>query len=171
MLFSRSSKLKSSAIALLFFQIISLSADGQTSPGQTGGGREMEIKLYFSNPKLPAYQDDCGAGEFVRRKIPATRQVADAVLRQLFAGPTAAEKARGMQGGAELGKYYLGVGIKNGTAVVNFRPGAEKYLYVTGGMCDQDRALTPLVKTLKQFGSVKRVAYAINGKIIEDWDI
>jgi hypothetical protein len=158
-------------ILLVFTQIVGLSAFGQTASRKERSGRELSVSVYFTNPELPGYRDDCGDGGFVIRKIPATRRVADAALKLLFAGPTEEEKAKGLESLAPLGSFYLGVSIKNGTATVNFRPGAEKYLYVSGGLCDQARALTPIDKTLKQFSSVKSVVYAINGKIIEDWDV
>jgi Sporulation and spore germination len=132
---------------------------------------DIEIKVFFSNPKLPAYDTDCGAGEFVRRKIPATRTVADAALRQLFAGPTEAEKAKGMEGIASLGKFYRGVAIRKGVAIVNFSPGAEEHLRVNGPLCMQDQVLAQIINTLKQFGTIKSVEYAINGKIIKEWDV
>ena len=91
-------------------------------------------------------------------------------MRLLFAGPTAEEKAKGMESLSPLGAYYLGVSIKDGTAVVNFRRGAEKYLFVSGPVCQQERVLTPIVKTLKQFSTIRSVDFAINGKIIEEWD-
>ncbi|MEP6849535.1 MAG: GerMN domain-containing protein, partial [Acidobacteriota bacterium] len=132
-------------------------------------GDDVEIKVFFVNPKI-ANGNDCDTGEFVTRKIPKTTKVADAALRQLFAGPTDAEKQKGMEGIASLGSYYIGVTIKNGKAIVNFKPGAEKYLYVDGPFCMQSGVLTPISKTLTQFSSVKDVDFAINGKIIEDWD-
>lgn len=158
-------------ILLAFLQIAAPSASGQTVSKKTRGGREMSVRVYFTNPELPGYRDDCGEGGFIIRKIPATRRVADAALKLLFAGPTDEEKAKGLQSLAPLGRFYLGVSIKNGTAIVNFRSGAEKYLYVSGGLCDQARTLTPIAETLKQFSAIKSVVYAINGKIIEDWDV
>lgn len=136
-----------------------------------GPPADIEIKVFFSNPKLPAYENDCGAGEFVTRKIPATQAVADAALKQLFAGPTEAEKAKGMEGIASLGKYYRGVSIRKGVAIVNFRPGAEEHLRVNGPLCMQDQVLAQIINTLKQFGTIKSVEYAINGKIIKEWDV
>ena len=132
---------------------------------------EIEIKVFFSNTKLPGYENDCGAGEFVRRKIPSTPAVADAALKLLFAGPTDAEKAKGMEGIASLGKYYRGVSIRKGVAVVNFRPGAEEHLRVNGPLCMQDQVLAQIINTLKQFATIKSVEYAINGKIIKEWDV
>jgi hypothetical protein len=39
-----------------------------------------------------------------------------------------------------------------------------------GTACEQEQILTPMDKTLKQFGTIKTVEYAINGKVIEEWD-
>ena len=158
-------------ILLVFIQIAALSANSQTVSKKTGSGREISVKVYFTNSELPDYRDDCSAGGFVIRKIPETRQVANAALKLLFAGPTAKEKAKGVQSLAPLGRFYIGVSIKKGVAIVNFRSGAEKYLYVSGGLCEQARTLTPIAETLKQFSTIKSVEYAIEGKIIEDWDI
>ena len=159
--------LKTSFICLLpFFAITGL---GQ-SKNVVKPTQQIEIKVYFTNAKLPEFANSCGAGEFVRRKIASTKQVADAALKTLFAGPTAEEKAKGMDSIDSLGDYYIGVTIKKGTAIVNFRPGAEEYLHVTGPICMQETVLTPIVKTLKRFKTIRSVDYAIDGKIIEDWD-
>lgn len=132
--------------------------------------RDIELWIYFTNPKLPDWANTCGAGEFVVRKVAPTKQTANAALKLLFAGPMVAEQAKGMVGLAPLGDYYRGVSIKDGVAIVNFRPGAEKYLHVSGAACQQEQVLTPIVKTLKRFSTIKSVDFAINGKIIEDWD-
>ena len=131
---------------------------------------DLEIKVFFTNPKIPN-GNECDTGEFVIRKIPRTTQVADAAVRQLFVGPSANEKAKGMEAIPSLSDYYIGIAIRKETAVVNFRPGAEKYLHVDGPLCMQDSVLTPILKTLRQFPAINNVDYAINGKIIEDWDV
>jgi hypothetical protein len=171
---------KNIRLAVLFLVILQVSvvtAFGQKSsikktpaPKSASGQLEMEIKIFFTNPKLPEFENSCSAGEFVKRKIPVTRQVAAAALRQVFAGPTAEEQAKGMESISPLGAFYIGVSIKKGVAVINFRPGAEKYLHVNGPICMSDTWLAPMVQTLKQFPPVKSVDFAINGKIIEDWD-
>ena len=132
--------------------------------------RDIEVLVYFTNPKLPEWANTCGAGEFVKRRVKPTRKLADAALRLLFAGPNVSEQAKGMEGLGPLGKYYRGVSVKDGVAVVNFRRGAEKHLHVLGPACRQEQVLTPIVETLKRFSTIKSVNYAINGKIIEEWD-
>ena len=58
--------------------------------------RDIELMVYFTNPKLPEFANTCGAGEFVKRRVKPTKKLADAALRLLFAGPTVAEQAKGM---------------------------------------------------------------------------
>ncbi len=156
---------------LLFVVFVLCFSTIYTAASSLSRSSDIEIKVFFSNPKLPAFDNDCGAGEYVIRKIPSTRAVADAALKQLFAGPSEAEKAKGMEGIVALGKYYRGVSIRKGVAIVNFRPGAEEHLQVNGPLCMQDTVLSPIVNTLKQFATIKSVEYAINGKIIKEWDV
>jgi spore germination protein GerM len=138
-------------------------------PGRDSVGPRHRGQSVLYEPQAPK-RNDCDTGEFVTRKIPSTKAVADTALRQLFAGPTSDEQTRGMQGIEPLGDYYIGVTVRKGTAIVNFRRGAEQYLHVTGPICIQDSVLTPIVKTLRQFPTIRNVDYAINGKIIEGWD-
>lgn len=151
-------------LCFLLAASVNISAMPLSSP------REVEIKVFFSNTTLPAFETDCGAGEYVTRRIPATRRVADAAMKQLFAGPTDAEKAKGMEGIPLVGKYYLGVSIKKRVAIVNFRPGAEEHL-LNAPLCMQDVRLSMIENTLKQFSAIKSVQYAINGKVIKEWDV
>jgi hypothetical protein len=130
--------------------------------------KPLKIKLFFFQPD--AEYSDCGAVGVAYRKIPNTKQVARETLKLLFAGPTAEEKAKGMQGIEKLGALFIGITIKNRKAIINFRPGAEKYLYVSGPICISQTVLAPIEKTLLQFRNIKSFDYAINGKIIEDWD-
>ena len=162
-------KLTKFAITILFLSSITVGSVGQLQsniPTQ----RKISIKIFFPNPTLPEFDKTCGAGEFVKRRIPFTRRVADAALRQLFAGPTKHEKSKGMRSLEHLGDYYIGVSIKKGAAIINFRPGAEKHLKVYGTACEQEFTLNPIAKTLKQFKSIKSLEYAIKGKIITEWD-
>jgi hypothetical protein len=89
-------------------------------------GREIKLKLFFTNPNHPDFATTCGAGEFVERKIPSTKRLADAALRLLFAGPTPQEKAKGMESLEQLGRHYLGVSVKRVAAVINFAPPQRK---------------------------------------------
>ena len=130
--------------------------------------KDGEIKLYFSN--ITKNYNDCGSVGVAYRKVRKTKNIADESLKLLFAGPTAKEKAKGLERIKKLGNFYIGVTVKNHKAIVNFRRGAEKYLYVSGPICISQSVLAPIEKTLLQFKIIKTVDYAINGKIIEGWD-
>jgi len=152
----------------------------QTVPAQTGG--TMQIKLYF-----PTEEDEAIDKLIeVRRSIKKTTRVADAALRELFKGVTEDERQKGLTsayavsdivtGRGEcqgdkmkpLGAYLIGVTIKRGIATVNFRPAAECYLQ--SAISQMDRVMNPIDKTLMQFKSIKEVQYALNGKVITEWD-
>jgi len=166
-------------LAALFLTIF-LIGFGQTARAQTGG--TMKIKLYF--PK-----DDPDADNelvAVERNIKRTNRVADAALRELLKGVTEDERKKGLDSaysvdsivtGREecsrdkmkpLAAYYLGVSVKKGTATVNFRAEAECYLQSAAFM--MSRVMNPIDATLKQFSSIKEVQYALNGKVITEWD-
>ncbi len=130
--------------------------------------KPLEIKLYFSN--FTRNYNDCGSVGIAYRKVRKIKNTADESLKLLFAGPTAKEKAKGLERIKKLGNLYIGVTIKNHKAIINFRRGAEKYLYVSGPICISQTVLAPIERTLLQFKNIKSVDYAINGKIIEDWD-
>lgn len=166
--FSKCWKTKNSISTRGFLLMLIVFAIGASiAPAQTAKP-QMKITIYLPSPDETV--SDCGAVRAVTRKIAATRQTANAALQLLFAEPLAAEKSAGMQSLATLGDYYLAVSIKKGAATINFRNGAEKFLYVSGPICRQTQVLTAIEKTLLQFGSIKSVEYAIDNVIIEDWD-
>ncbi len=164
--------MKTLILLLLLVLVPGLSepVSAQSAQNRRTKPRQITLHIFFTNQKHPDFETTCGAGEFVERRVPATRRVADAALRTLFAGPTPEETAKGMEKIPKLGDYYLGVSIKRGTAIVNFRRGAEKHLYTGGPVCMQETVLTPIEKTLVKLGGIKTVQVAINGKIIEEWD-
>lgn len=142
----------------------------------------MKIKLYF--PK-----DDPDANinlVAVERTVKRTNRVAETVVRELLKGVNENERKMGLTSAyavenlitgrdecarekmKPLAAYFLGVSIKRGTAIVNFRPAAECYLQSTVTM--MNFVMDPIDATLKQFPTIKRVEYALDGKIITEWD-
>lgn len=142
----------------------------------------VRYKVYFVKDNA-GFEEHIIAVERIRLKTP---RVADAALRDLFKGPNLGEQKEALDSYYRprdvikyiefckpekllpLSEYYKGVSIKNGTAIVNFSPDAACYLQSTPAMAHV--VLTPIELTLKQFKTVKRVEYALNGKIIVDWD-
>ncbi|HVE55788.1 MAG TPA: GerMN domain-containing protein [Pyrinomonadaceae bacterium] len=147
---------------------------------QTGG--TMKIKIFL--PK----DDTNGEIELVavERTVKKTSRIADAALRELLKGASDDDRKKGLtdsysvksiitgrdecQGDKmkPLGAYLIGVTIKKGVAIVNFRPEAECYLQ--SAITAMDYVMKPIEATLKQFPSIKGVDYALNGKIITEWD-
>jgi spore germination protein GerM len=165
--------------AALFLSVFLL---GFSQPARAQTGGTMKIKLYF--PK-----DDPNAEielVAVERNVKRTSRVADAALRELLKGVTESERKKGLTSayavdsivtGREecrrdkmkpLVAYYLGVSVKRGTATVNFRAEAECYLQSAITM--MKFVMEPIDATLKQFPSIKEVQYALDGKVITEWD-
>lgn len=164
--------------ALALLSIFSCGAQAQ--PGKT-------VQVFFLH--------DTGKGlpeaVAVSRTITGTANVLKNALIALFKGPADEEKARGLSAffspetvedyntecqkkrdaGAlkPLGRYFIGATIlRDGTAVIDFRPDAMCYLENTPGSAY--RVMEPIERTARQFTSVKDVQYSIDGKRIEGWD-
>ena len=151
-------------------------------PASAQTGETLKIKIYL--PK-----DDPNAElelVAVERTVKRTSRVADAAVRELLKGAAESERKMGLTSFYEvrnlitgrdecarqkmkpLAAYFIGVTMKKGTAIVNFRPEAECYLQSTITM--MTFVMNPIDATLKQFKSIKTVEYAINGKVITEWD-
>ncbi|MES2436653.1 MAG: GerMN domain-containing protein [Patescibacteria group bacterium] len=151
-----------------------------TLKSATAADTTLEISLFYVNTTSPDFNVSCAATGKVTRIIPKTVATADAALKELFKGPTATEKSQGLissfdkplegstQDPKPLRDHYIGVTVKNGKATVNFKPDGMTYLNSTA--CMQESVKTSIEKTLKQFSSITEVVYAINGKVVTDWD-
>ncbi len=147
---------------------------------QTGG--TMKIKIY-----LPKDDPDGNVNLVaVERTVKRSSRVADAAVRELLKGANDAERKKGLTSVYEvkdiitgrgecqsakmkpLGAYLIGVSIRRGTAIVNFRPEAECYLQSAITM--MNFVMEPIDATLKQFPSIKKIEYALDGKVITEWD-
>lgn len=123
----------------------------------------------------------------VRRPLGGIGYTPDAALRLLLEGPNATEKAAGVDsdydaeavafyqgncattpGLRRLVDYYIGVTVSRGTATVNFRPAAMCYL--NAATSSQEQIKEPIYRTLRQFSTIKKVRFAINGKVVKYWD-
>jgi spore germination protein GerM len=164
--------------ALLFGILIT--GFSSTALAQTGG--TIKIKLYFAKAD-PDADNEVYA---VERTIKKTARVAEAALRELLKGVSEEDRKKGLASSYEVGDivtgreecasgkikplrtYLIGVTIRRGVAIVNFRPEAECYLQ--SAAFAMARVMNPIDATLKQFKTIKRIEYALNGKIITEWD-
>jgi len=135
--------------------------------------KTTNIKLYFPNSR--SQQGDCTVKVFpVTRSIPKTTAVARAALEQLFAGPNSQEKARGFYSdfSEDTKSFFFSVNVKNRAAYVSLR---DPTLTPTMGnfttSCGGSNFFGQVENTLKQFRSIKKVFFAINGdpSLFYDW--
>ena len=127
------------------------------------------LRVYFSAEAHAAGQArpelDCTSVVALKRQVPRTTAVADAALRQLFAGPTEAERAQGYRSpfsGATAGLLKR-VFIEHGTAYVDLHD-LRAQLGDATSSCGAAEFQTQLERTLRQFPTVRRGIVAIEGE-------
>jgi len=133
--------------------------------------RRRTIRVYYANTKFDPGMSDCSKVFPVKRSIPATASVAGAALEQLFNGPTRREKARGYFSpfSSRTKAILLGVRIAGGTAYVNLKD-FTRTLPNTSASCGSAEFVAEMETTLKQFPSIKKVIFAIEGKPQDFYD-
>lgn len=126
----------------------------------------MTVKLYFGNEKFNPNMEDCNKVYPVTRTIPKTKAMATAVLEELFKGITAEEEAKGYTAfpAQEMKGILLGVKVKNKAAFVNFKELITQQMPNASARCGSSFFFSQIENTLKQFPTVKKVFYAIEGK-------
>jgi spore germination protein GerM len=135
--------------------------------------KTITIKVYYANEKRNPNAEPCGLVFPVYRRIPRTDAVARAALEQLFAGPTEKEKAEGYYSwfSPKTKSVLKSIVIKNKMAYVNFKPDA--FAILPGGVstsCGSDQFLSEMEKTLRQFPSIKKIFYAVDGNPAEFYE-
>jgi spore germination protein GerM len=126
--------------------------------------KKTSLKVYFTNEKLNPGMADCGKVFPLTRKVASTSSIATAALEQLFSGPSASERAKGYVStfSDSTKSILISVKVKKGTAYVNlkdFRP----IIPNTSASCASELFLAEMDTTLKQFPSIKKAVYAIEG--------
>ncbi len=121
------------------------------------------IKVYFHPDKLDPDWADCKKVAPVTRTIPKTSRVAAAALQELLKGPTPQEEMdfSGFKP-PETNGILKSVGVKNGTAYVNFTKAVYEQMGNATSSCGGG-FFSMIEATLKQFPTIKRVYYAIEG--------
>lgn len=133
----------------------------------------VEVIMHFTDVAT-LEKSDCRATIPIKRKVHVTNDLLDSTLRLLLQGVTENEKGKGLgdsfgfKSSNPLINYYIGVRVQGGTAIVNFQKGAMAYLDNT--LCMQESVKAPIEKTLLEFSDIVAVKYAIDGKIIEEYE-
>ncbi len=129
------------------------------------------VKLYFHNEKFNPNAEDCRAGYPVTRTIPKTPAIATATLELFLKGVTEEEKQKEYWSFSpdETEGILKSVNIRNGAAYVNFTNRLLTQMGVASTSCGSG-FFARLEMTLKQFPTIKRVYYAVEGNADEFYE-
>jgi hypothetical protein len=171
--------------ALLILGLVPVTACRDSVPADEPVAREdpspsvvlTEVTLYFTDTE-ELQVADCGAVLAARRVVPDSLATPTHVLRLLLDGVGVSERSAGMSSqfdpapaiGADrpLADYLLGIEVRDGTAFLDFAPGALPYL--NNAACLQAAVKQPIIRTLQEFPEIDRVVFRIGGEPFEDWD-
>lgn len=136
-----------------------------------GCAQTLPVKIYLSNEKFDPEALDCGKVYPVTRNVPKTKAVARAALEELFKGVTPEEKAKGYWSFFDETKSVLrNVNFKNGAAYINFKSIVIEKLGNATTSCGGSAFDGQIETTLKQFKTIKKIFYAIEGKPADYYD-
>ncbi|MDX6534041.1 MAG: hypothetical protein QOF68_1785 [Gaiellales bacterium] len=131
--------------------LVSTPTTGAGSTPSTTGGEEMPLRIWLTS------------GETVwpvTRMVPKTDGVGAAAMNAMLAGPTETETSIGIGSTVPADTHLLGLSIAGGTATVDL---SNEYA-AGGGTLSMTMRLAQVVYTLTEFPTVKRVAFALDGK-------
>lgn len=150
---------------------VSSATESTTEPTEALLPGIMNLKVYFGNRRFNP-DGDCGRVYSLNRDIPLTQAVAKASLRELFAGPTLKEKEEGYTSffSEKTENILKKIKIENGVAYVDLAD-IRTIIPNASTSCGGAQFLAEVDKTLKQFSTIKKVIFAINGdpKTFYDW--
>ena len=124
----------------------------------------MTVKVFFHNEKLNPNQENCTKVFPTTRNIPKTKAVARAALDELFKGTTGEERRKEFWSfpAEDTSDIIKSLNIRNGVAFLNFKKIVFEKLGNTTSSCGGG-FYSSIEATLKQFPTVKRVVYAVEG--------
>ncbi len=154
-------------ISLLALMIVAFSLVSFAQKSET-----MTIKLYFTDSRNNPNVEDCAKVRAVTRTIPKTNAVAKAALEELFKGATKTEEADELSSifSEETKDILISVKIKKGVAYINFKGKVVEILGNATTSCGGSSYYASVEKTLKQFPTIKKIFYAIEGNPTEYYD-
>lgn len=131
------------------------------------------VQVFYGNERLGnASANPCRQVYPLRREVPRGSDLAGAALEQLFAGPSVAERA---QGYSSWFSEHTANALKrfwtlDGTAYVDLAD-IRSTIPNASTSCGSGQLLSQMESTLKQFGTVRRILYAIEGqpRTFYDW--
>jgi spore germination protein GerM len=132
--------------------------------GAGTGGPTTSFDVYFHNDALAADASDCTAVFPVHRVVPQTQAVASEALRSLFGGPNTEERGAGYRSffSSDTAGLLKRLRIGHGTAYVDLEDPRDLLAGATSS-CGAAELQSEIATTLRQFPSVERVIFAIEG--------
>jgi len=136
-----------------------------TSTQPNLSNKAIEVKVYFANSKLNP-ENNCSLVYPVKRTISINGDPFLQTLNLLFIGPTEEEKNEGYSSVFSLDTKDI---LKNfdidekGTAYIDFYD-IKNIIPKVSSSCGSQEFLSSIENTLKQFGVINKVIYAINGE-------
>ena len=118
------------------------------------------VEVYFGS-MASAGEDECLKAMPLERHVPETNALARAAVAELLKGPTLQERQAGYFTSLPPDVTINRLAITDGVAEVDFSDTLERGV---GGSCRVTAIRNQIIKTLKQFASVKDVVISINGR-------
>lgn len=133
-------------------------------PTELPGSQKITLRIFFNNSSRNQ-ESDCRKVYPVNRQVTKTTAVAKAALNELFAGPTTAEKAEGYSSffSSATKNILKSVKVEEETAYVNLTD-IRPIIPNASTSCGSAQFLAEVETTLKQFPTIKKVIFAINGE-------
>jgi len=159
---------------LLTLLVLTFSAAVFAQPGKPMASKpqSMTIKIYLSNDKLNPNIDDCTKVFPVNRTIPKTTATAMAAMKELFKGATKDEETKGYSGmpAEDTNGILKSINVKNGAAYVNFTKLLLTQMGTATTSCGGAQYFGMIESTLKQFPTIKKIYYAVEGNANEFYE-
>jgi hypothetical protein len=131
---------------------------------EQGDQETVQAVVYFNNSKkTPAEETDCGYVYGVERTISAAADYYQAVLNELFTGPTEKEQEQGYFSlfSPETADILESVRVKGDTAYVNLKD-IRTTIPSANASCASRNFFAQVEEALKHKGEVEEVIFAIN---------
>lgn len=131
----------------------------------------MLVTVYFGNEVLNPAAADCGQVYAVHRSVPASSDVLTATVKELLAGPTAAEKSAGYTSwfSSATAQALIGAKVAGTTSYLNLTD-IRTIIPNASTSCGSAALLAQLRTTAQQAGMTPSVRYAINGQPAPFWE-
>ncbi len=131
----------------------------------------MTVTLYFSNSVLDPGASDCAQVYAVHRNVPTSSDVLTVTLKELLAGPTAAEAATGYESwfSSATAQALIRAKVTGNTSYVNLTD-IRTVIPNASTSCGSASLLAQLRTTAQQAAMAPRVLYAINGQPTTFWE-